>query len=218
MVVLIHVANVLYLGSYLVQDILWLRVLTVVAGSVLLAYYAFLPAPLWAAIAWNCLFLAINVRQIHVLLLERRPVRLTAEELGLYKLAFRSFTQREFSKLLSIARWEDFAEGQRFVRRGEPLDRMMVIASGCARVEVDGASKVDLVPGRFVGEMSYLTGEKPNADVIAAVPTRAVVWPQGELRAFLGRDAELRAIVQMVIGEDLVAKLRPSWAGLSSSA
>jgi CRP-like cAMP-binding protein len=210
MVVLIHVANVLYLGSYLVKDILWLRVLTVVAGGVLLGYYALLPEPLWAAITWNCVFLAINLRQIQVLLLERRPVRLTAPELALYQLAFRSFTQREFSRLLSIARWESFAPGDRFVRRGEPLDRMMVIASGCARVEVDGVAKIDLMPGRFVGEMSFLTGDKPNADVIAVQPTRVVVWPQSELRAYLGRDAELRAIVQMVIGEDLVAKLRPA--------
>ena len=104
MVILIHVANVLYLGSYLVKDILWLRLLTVVAGSVLLAYYVLLPMPLWPAIAWNCLFLAINVRQIHVLLLERRPVRFTAEELALYTLAFRSFKHREFSRLLRIAR------------------------------------------------------------------------------------------------------------------
>jgi CRP-like cAMP-binding protein len=212
MVVLIHVANVLYLGSYLVKDILWLRVLTVVAGTVLLAYYVFQPTPLWPAIAWNCLFTAINLRQIHVLLLERRPVRLTAEELALYQLAFRSFTPREFSKLLRIARWETVAQGERLVRRGEPLDRMMVIASGSAQVVLSGAAPIDLRPGRFVGEMSFLTGEPPNADVVAAAPTRLVAWPQAELRTFLGNDAELRAMLQMIIGEDLVAKLRPAGA------
>ena len=38
--VLIHVANVLFLLSYSVRDILWLRLLTVVAIISLLPYYA----------------------------------------------------------------------------------------------------------------------------------------------------------------------------------
>ncbi len=207
MVVLIHVANVLYVFSYLVKDILWLRLLTVVAGSVLLAYYALLPSPLWAAIGWNIIFLAINLRQIHVLLLERRPVRLSPEELRLHQLAFRSLTQREFAKLLRIAHWEDVAVDQRFVTKGQALDRIMVIAEGRARVEIAGAPAVELRPGCFVGEMSYLTGQTPNADVVAAEKTRLASWPQTELKAYLGRDAELRAIVQTAIGEDLIAKL-----------
>lgn len=207
MVVLIHVANVLYVFSYLVKDILWLRLLTVVAGSVLLAYYVLLPVPLWAAIGWNIIFLAINLRQIHVLLLERRPVRLSPEELRLHQLAFRSLTQREFAKLLRIARWEDVAVDQRFVTKGQALDRIMVIADGRARVVIEGAPAVELRPGCFVGEMSYLTGQTPNADVVAAEKTRLASWPQTELKAYLGRDAELRAIVQMAIGEDLIAKL-----------
>jgi Popeye protein conserved region len=207
MIVLIHVANVLYLFSYLVKDILWLRLLTVVAGSVLLAYYVLLPVPLWAAIGWNVVFLAINVRQIHVLLLERRPVRLTPDELRLHQLAFRSLSQREFAKLLRIARWESIAADHRFVSKGQPLDRIMVIADGRACVEIAGATGVELRPGCFVGEMSFLTGQTPNADVVATEPTRLVTWPQSELKAFLRSDAELRAIVQMAIGEDLVAKL-----------
>lgn len=214
MVVLIHLANVLYLFSYLVKDILWLRLLTVVAGGVLLAYYALLPVPLWPAIAWNTVFLAINVRQIQVLLLERRPVHLPPEELHLYQLAFRSLKPREFAKLLKLARWDDIAAGQRFVTKGEALERIMVISKGRARVDVGAAAAalVELGPGRFVGEMSYLTGSAPSADVVAVEATRVACWAQRELRDFLGRDAELRAIVQMAIGEDLVAKLGPARA------
>jgi hypothetical protein len=207
MVVLIHVANVLYVLSYLVKDILWLRLLTVFAGSVLLAYYALFPVPLWAAIGWNVVFLVINLRHIQVLLLERRPVRLSPDELRLHQLALRSLTQREFAKLLRLAHWENVAAGQRFVTKGQPLDRIMVIADGRACVVIAGAPDATLRPGCFVGEMSYLTGQMPNADVVATEPTRLVTWPQSELRAVLGRDAELRAIVQMAIGEDLVAKL-----------
>jgi hypothetical protein len=210
MTVLIHVANLLYVGSYLVKDILWLRVLTVLGGLVLLAYYALQPMPLWAAVGWNVLFLSINAWQIRVLLLERRPVRLTPRESRLYQLAFRSLTQHEFAKLLAIGRWEDVAAGARIVEHDQPLDRMMVIATGRASVEVEGKALAELRPGCFAGEMSFVSGDKPNADVVAIEPTTLVSWPHGKLRAILDANAALRASVQMVIGEDLVAKLRPA--------
>ena len=67
----IHGANVLYLASYLVRDILALRVLTVVAGLALLPFYILRADPIWVAVAWNALFIAINLLQIYRLLLER---------------------------------------------------------------------------------------------------------------------------------------------------
>jgi hypothetical protein len=210
MTVLIHVANVMYVGSYLVKDILWLRLLTVLGGLVLLAYYVLMPIPLWAAVCWNVLFLSINAWQIRVLLLERRPVRLEPREARLYQLAFRSLTQREFAKLLAIGRWDDFDAGARIVEHGQPLDRIMVIATGRAFVQVDGKPLAELRPGCFAGEMSFVSGEKPNADVVALEPTTVVSWPHRKLRAVLDANAALRASVQMVIGEDLVAKLRPA--------
>ena len=210
MVVLIHVANVFYVLSYLVKEILWLRLLTVLGGVLLMAYYVLLPTPLWAAIAWNVLFLAINVWQIRILLLERRPVVFTPDELRLHQLSFRALTPREFAKLLKLARWDDIAADVEIVHHGSVLDRVMVIASGHARVNVAGVEVKELGPGRFVGEMSFLTGAPPNADVVAIDPVRTASWKQTELRAALRDNAELRAAVQMVIGEDLVAKLRPA--------
>src|SRR5208282_3769354 len=118
MLALIHVANVLYLCSYLVKDIFWLRALTVVAGLVLLSFYALQPTPLWAAIAWNVLFTVINVYQLYLLFLERRPVALGEQEQRLYRLVFRSLTPREFLKLLALGRWEEAPTNERLVEPG----------------------------------------------------------------------------------------------------
>jgi hypothetical protein len=207
MTIFIHIANVLYLLSYLVKDILWLRVLTVVGGLTIVAYYVFMPHPVWAAIAWNAVFLVINAWQIRLLILERRPVQLDPDSLTLYKLAFRSLTPREFVKVLKLARWSEAAPGEKIVARGEPLERIMVIASGRVRVEPPTGTGIDLRPGCFVGEMSFMTGERPTADVVAVDKTRLVSWPQEELRKLLESAVDLRAAVQGVIGADLVAKL-----------
>ena len=71
---LINIANILYLFSYLVRDILWLRILTVIAASCLIPYFYFRPDPLIIAIYWNLLFTSLNIFWIGRLLIERRPV------------------------------------------------------------------------------------------------------------------------------------------------
>src|SRR5262249_11558477 len=153
------------------------RLLTIVASLVLLAYFFLFPEPLWAAIYWNLLFTVINAYQVYLLWLERRPVLFTEEEQRLYQLAFRTLTPREVRKLVSLGRWEDVATRARLVERGRDLERMMVICAGCVSVEVDDKTIATLREGQLVGEMSFLTGEAPNADVFAVEPTRYVSWP-----------------------------------------
>lgn len=57
---LINVANVLYLLSYFVHRILWLRILTVVAASFLAVYFYRRPDPIMAAVYWNLGFIVLN--------------------------------------------------------------------------------------------------------------------------------------------------------------
>lgn len=207
MAYLLHVANVLYLLSYLVKDILWLRLLTVVAGLLLMTWAFLQPEPLWASLAWNALFLVINVYQSWVLILERRPVKLSERDMKLYQLVFRALTPREFLKLLALGRWQDATAEARLVERGQALDRLMVLASGRAAVRV-GDRSIELHEGRFIGEMSFITGEAPSADVFALEGVRYVSWAKADLTKFLAQHPALRAAWQAVLGADLVSKLR----------
>jgi Popeye protein conserved region len=206
----IHIANVLYLLSYSVKDILWLRCLTVVAALCLLPYYYVQPVPLIAAIAWNVLFIGINLVQIVILLRERRPVTLTGDQQRLYQLAFRSVTPREFLKLLEVARWEEATHGQIIVHKGEDIDRMMVIHSGAASIRCDERTVAELRPGQFVGEMSFITGDKTSADVVALETLRYVSWSKDSLRCLLKDRPQLKVALQYAIGVDLVGKLKAS--------
>jgi hypothetical protein len=207
MVYLLHAANVLYLLSYLVKDILWLRLLTVVAGLLLMTWAFLQPQPLWTSLAWNALFLTINVYQSWLLILERRPVHLSDRDMRLYQLVFRSLTPREYVKLLALGRWEDASPNAVLVERARGLDRLMVIASGRAAVRV-GERSVELTEGRFIGEMSFITGAAPTADVVAVDGVRYVSWPKAELTKFLAQQPAIRAAWQAVLGTDLVRKLR----------
>ena len=70
---MVHVANLLYLASFMMRDILWLRVLTVIGASCLLPYYYFQAEPLLPAIYWNLAFIALNLYWIGRILLVSCP-------------------------------------------------------------------------------------------------------------------------------------------------
>ncbi|MDJ0957670.1 MAG: hypothetical protein QNI91_12460 [Arenicellales bacterium] len=69
---LVYIANLLYLLSYFVQDMLRLRVLTVLAATCLVGYFYFQPEPMMTVVCWNMFFIALNVFQLGRILTERR--------------------------------------------------------------------------------------------------------------------------------------------------
>ena len=207
----IHIANVLYLFSYTMRDILWLRVLTVAASCFLIPYFYFRPDPLILAIYWNLVFTSLNVFWICRLLLERRPVKLSDDEQQLCQIAFRSLTPREMKKILKLSSWNNAVPGECFVSKDEPLERLILIYSGQANVEIDGQKVGELHAGQFIGELSYFTDDVAAANVVATQDTRYVSWPKNRLRSFLDSNADLRAAFQIILGSVLAKRLQDTW-------
>jgi hypothetical protein len=206
--ILFHLANALYLISYAVRDILWLRAITVLAGITLIASFLVAPSPPWPAIAWNLVFLVINLVRIHLLMRERRPIPLTADQQHVANLVFRTLRPRELVRLLDAGRFVDRTAETAIVRKGESLDRLLLLVRGTARVELPAQPAVEIKDGAFVGELCYLTGKPAGADVIATSTLRVVEWPTTELRALLDANPELHMTMQQVLGADLAQKLR----------
>jgi O-antigen/teichoic acid export membrane protein len=74
--------------AYSVRDILWLRLFALASSLIAIPYFFLQPTPLWAAVGWSTLFVAINLFQSWRLFIERRPVKLTPEEEDVRRLAF----------------------------------------------------------------------------------------------------------------------------------
>jgi CRP-like cAMP-binding protein len=203
----LHAGNILYLAAYLVRDVLWLRAITVLGTLSLIVYYYLQPMPLYAPIAWCTLFTLVNVVQIALLVLERRPVFLGEEELHLYRTLFRSLKPREFSKLLSIAEWRKAQAGELLVAQDQPVADLLLIASGRGTVEMDGRHVAHVYSGQFVGEMGFLTEQNASARVVASEPTEYLAWPVATLRSLLALTPPLHVKFQGILGGDLVGKL-----------
>ena len=209
---LIHIANALYMLSYLMRDILWLRVLTVFAASCIIPYFYFRPEPLMPPIYWNLLFTSMNIYAIWQLLLERRPVRLTEDEQRLRQLVFRPLPPREMIKLLKLGHWENHAPRKCFVEGEQMRDQLALICSGKVYVEVDGQPVTELREGQFIGGTGFFIEEPSCASVVAIEPTRCMWWPKSKLKNFLKNNPDIHATFQMILGMDLTNRLQAALA------
>lgn len=218
--VLITVANLIYLCSYAVRDILWLRILTVVGATLLLPYYYFQAEPLWAAIGWNSVFIAINIFWIVRLLLDRRPVPLSDEEKHLYELALRNMSERQAFSLFGMAKRSTVAEGTELLVQGKAVGNLTLIAGGKVNVEMNGKVVDTLGEGRFLGAAAFLSKDPHYAapvSVRATQSTRVFVWRFAELQASLSRHPDLEIDIEASLGLEIARFLQTARRELLST-
>jgi hypothetical protein len=203
-----HVASVLTLAAYLVRDILWLRVLTVVACVAGIIFNYYVPAtPLWPVIYWNLIFIAVNVVQIVIIVKERTSVHFSKEERELYETVFKNFAPFEFMKLLRLGKWLDAREGELLTTEAKPLDNVMLIYNGLASVEIGGQEIGQMKGGDLIGEVSYITEGNATATVRTLQPTRYLSWSKKDLRRLFSRNPNLRSAMESVFNRELSEKL-----------
>jgi len=195
----ITAANVLYLASYSVRDILWLRVLTVLAASLLVPYYALQTSPLLVAIAWNGVFIAINIYWIARLIVERRPVHFSSDEARLRLLSFSQLSPREARNLFAMGVWEDVAAGASLVRHDNENEHFSVILQGLAEVLHDGIKIAELGDGQFIGVIA-IRAKEIDIDVVVRRDVRAMCWARSRLSDFLASRPDVALALERSVG------------------
>ena len=104
---LIHIANILILLSFLVTEIIYLRLLSIFGGFAFIGYFSLnFDTVQWSGILWNTLFIMINLYQVVQLVIERRPIKFNERELQIKKIAFPDISDREWLGLLQIGEWK----------------------------------------------------------------------------------------------------------------
>jgi len=206
--VLGHASFVLVATSFLLRDILLLRIFAMIGGLAGIGFaYGGLPTPNWIVIVWQIVFITINGTWSILLVRERSGIRFSDEERELYGTVFRAFAPFEFMKLMRIARWVRAEPGQHLAQAGEVLSDLMLVYNGAVEVVLGDGKRIQLRDGAFVGEFSFVRGGAASATVEAVEPTRYVAWPKEALRELLRRNPSMRSQLHSVISEDLTAKL-----------
>jgi hypothetical protein len=212
-----HLASILTMAAYLLKDILWLRLLTILSCFAGIAFNYFVPAtPLWSVIYWNMLFAAINIVQIAIIIRERTGIHFTEEEKELHDTLFKNFAPFEFMKLMRIAQWLEAKQGEVLAVEKETLKAVMLIYNGMVGVETNGQEVARLKDGNFIGEVSFITGGAATATVRALQPTRYIAWSKDAISQLLNRNPSMRFAMQSMLSTDLSKKLAhraPSFHG-----
>jgi len=202
----LHAGNVLLLVAYSVRDILWLRLFAVTSALIAIPYFVLQPTPLWVPIAWSAVFASINLFQSWRLFIERRPVKLTAEEEEVRRLAFEDLPPRKVLQVLSVGSWITAESGERMIRRGERLGNISLIVRGTVRVTRNEVVLGDLVAGNLVGSALLLSGTAAEVDAVAMEPVRALRWEVETLERYLVANPEVRIVLQRHLARDLAGK------------
>ena len=198
-------SNLLLCAGYAVRDILWLRILSVLAGLCQLPY-----SWVWddtQPFVWQSVYVAIHGVNLAQLLRERRVVPLGEEEERLRQIAFPQLSPRLFSRLLRAGRWATVPAGTVMIEAGTHLRHLALIFHGSVAVEVCGTRRAVLDDGQFVGEMSFITGGPTSADVRALTDVRQVTWAKAALETLGTHDPDLRRRFYDAVGKDMARKL-----------
>ena len=203
-----HLAFGLIAFSYLVKDIMYLRILSIVASLFGMFFNYTVPAePMWLPIGWNGLFVLVNIYHISVLLYEKRPVQMDDKNTELYNTLFKELTPVEYLKISKAACWKSYEPGDVLIRQQHLVPDLILIYNGTIDVEVDGNKVAELRDGQFVGEMSFLTEKSATATCIVKHPTKCLVWKQQEFKDLLKRNPSLYFTIQSLLSAQVSSNL-----------
>jgi hypothetical protein len=204
----IHAANILLLVAYSVRDILWLRLFAVAASVVSIPYFLLQPATLWAPLWWTIGFAGINLLQSAWLFMERRPVKLTAEEEEVRRLVFKDLPPRKVLRVLNVGSWVTAQPGERLIESGAVPEAVWLIVSGTVRMTRNGDTVGVLGAGQLVGSALILSGLPAEVEAVVEHPIRAIRWHIDTLVRYLDANPDTRTAMQRHLARDLALKVK----------
>ena len=203
-----HLAFGLIAFSFLVKDIFWLRILSILASLFSVFYNYIIPTePMWLAINWNFIFVGVNLYHIGIILYEKREVKMDEKDEELYQTLFKEMSPVEYLKISRAAKWETLKPGKRIITQGMPVPDLYLIYNGTVDITIDNEHIAQLKDGEFVGEMSFLTEKVATATCKGKYEAQCLVCKQREFKELLKRNPSLYFTIQSVLSAQVSDKL-----------
>ena len=209
-IILLNCGYVTWLAAFMTKKLVWLRLLTIAGNILVVPYYLyFIEPPLWNSIGWACTYILINLVMLFIIYLESRPIKLSDLEQNIYNMTFKSLEPRVFKKLIDHGSLEELQPDEGLVTRDSELDSLMYVVEGEAEVVLKHGEHLIIPTGGFIGEQSYITGEKTSADVKTGKEAAKIIrWNSEALRKHLAGKEVLKDNLDLIFTADLIHKLR----------
>ena len=211
-------ANMLYVISYTLTSMIWLRLLAIIAAASTMPYFYLQAEPLWSALFWQSCFFTVNLVNLLILLYSMRSIQFDDDEEIAYRLKFSALQPYELRPIFKCAERLTLSDGDRLLSEDAENRNLYLILDGQCRVLHRQTEVAVLGPGHFVGELSFLSGERVSADVVAAGPVRLLAWDRETLQPLFKRRGLYESYFHSLCGLDVAGKLRSMTTGRSASA
>jgi hypothetical protein len=214
--VIFFVANSLYVISYMLTNMIWLRVLAIIAAASTVPYFYFQVEPLWSALFWQGCFLTVNLVNLLILLFRMRATHFDDDERLAYEIRFSDLKPHEARPIFKYAERASLATGTTLLREGEQNDTLFLILEGACSVIKNGKEVALLKPGHFIGELSFIGDDPVSADVVTAGDTKLMFWDKKRLGPLFRRHALYESYFHSLCSHDVAGKLRTLTAAHAS--
>jgi hypothetical protein len=202
-----NMANLIFIGAYLVKDILWLRLLSILGSLVVIPFYLLQSEPLWTPMIWSCVFISIHATRAWGIVKERRPIAFTGDERLLYDKTFSTLSPQQFKSLLAIGEWQDLERGHVLHSTGDPPDSLEAVVRGELEARRHGRVLGHARPGDLAGLASVLSGSPELYDATVTRPARVMRWRRADLQKFAGANEGLTSALRKIAAAALADKL-----------
>ena len=194
--------------SFLMQDMSRLRLIAIVSAVFGIFYnYNVTESPLWLVIFWLSTFLTINLSMLVTEHIRNKSAKFNKDEQELFETLFPELSAFEFLQLLNAGSWKTIRSRERFISAQKENFKLALIWRGQAKVLKGKKVLANLKRGTLIGEISFLTGEKPTADVLLERGSLILAWDHEKLRRWLSKNSDAASIFQRLITSDLAAKI-----------
>ncbi len=167
-------ASVIEIASFTMTNILYLRLLTICSALLFI-----LAGILWhntSIIAWQIGYLGINIVQIIIYILLKKPILIRKEIKPLYHLFANSLNTRQFVTLCGKSKIMQLEEGATLISQGAAPPGIYLIAKGVVDISLNNKVLKKESVGAYIGEMSHLTNEAITATILTSRDTTVLYW------------------------------------------
>ena len=180
-------------------------------GFYILYYLTVGERPLWEAVFASSLLAMANIYALVLISLDRSTLWMKPEMRELFAY-FPTFKPGQFRRIMRHATWRIADHDVVVCQEGEVPVGLYFLFEGTAILRRNGKQS-DLMPRRFIGEMSFLRGpeHRANATVILKAGSRFIVWDRDRLMHQTARHLSLNNAFNALFNHELLEKLDRSW-------
>lgn len=196
-------------SAYLLGNILWLRILLILASTTYIISGVSLG--ITSMVGWNSAYLIINAYHVMLLLMDRITITLPQEAKNIYHLHFSHMSTREFKKIITINNFCTISN-KTIIHETDTTDKLYIVLKGTVNIVSNGVPIACLCEGDMIGEMSFMRNKpasvSSSANAIAEGVVECAFWTHEDLDKLKLKNREVYNKFISVIGCDLVRKLK----------